>query len=104
MGPGANLGGLGWFVGIWVTMMAAMMLPSAVPMVLLFDRISAEKARRDLRADPAGQHGERQAADDAPGAVGHRRDEIGAAGFEPATFASQTRRANQAALRPALEV
>jgi len=23
MGPGTNLGGLGWFVGIWVTMMAA---------------------------------------------------------------------------------
>jgi predicted metal-binding membrane protein len=48
MGPGTNLGGLGWFVGIWVTMMAAMKLPSAAPMVLLFARISAEKARRDL--------------------------------------------------------
>jgi predicted metal-binding membrane protein len=48
MGPGTNLGGLGWFVGIWVTMMAAMMLPSVAPMVLLFDRVSAEKARRDL--------------------------------------------------------
>ena len=32
-GPGTDLGGLGWFVGVWVTMMAAMMLPSAVPMV-----------------------------------------------------------------------
>jgi predicted metal-binding membrane protein len=48
MGPGTNLGGLGWYVGIWVTMMAAMMLPSVAPMVLLFDRISAEKARRGL--------------------------------------------------------
>ena len=48
MVPGTNLGGLGWFVGIWVTMMAAMMLPSVAPMVLLFDRVSAEKARRDL--------------------------------------------------------
>jgi predicted metal-binding membrane protein len=48
MGPGTNLGGLGWFVGIWVTMMAAMMLPSVAPMVLLFDRVSAERARRDL--------------------------------------------------------
>ena len=48
MGPGTNLGGVGWFVGIWVTMMAAMMLPSVAPMVLLFDRVSAEKARRDL--------------------------------------------------------
>jgi predicted metal-binding membrane protein len=46
MGPGTNLGGLGWFVGIWVTMMAAMMLPSVAPMVLLFDRVSEEKARR----------------------------------------------------------
>lgn len=46
MGPGTNLGGLGWFVGIWVTMMAAMMLPSVAPMVLLFDRVSSERARR----------------------------------------------------------
>jgi len=30
-GPGTDLGGLGWFLGIWVTMMAAMMLPSAFP-------------------------------------------------------------------------
>src|SRR5436305_13450407 len=47
-GPGTDLGGLGWYVGIWVTMMAAMMLPSVAPMVLLFDRVSAEKARRGL--------------------------------------------------------
>jgi predicted metal-binding membrane protein len=32
MGPGTDLGGLGWFAGVWVTMMAAMMLPSLVPM------------------------------------------------------------------------
>src|SRR5881398_1448426 len=30
-GPGTDLGGLGWYLGIWVTMMAAMMLPSVVP-------------------------------------------------------------------------
>jgi predicted metal-binding membrane protein len=30
-GPGTHLGGLGWYLGIWVTMTAAMMLPSAVP-------------------------------------------------------------------------
>jgi predicted metal-binding membrane protein len=30
-GPGTDLGGLGWYVGIWVTMMAAMMLPSTAP-------------------------------------------------------------------------
>jgi predicted metal-binding membrane protein len=45
-GPGTDLGGLGWFLGIWVTMMAAMMLPSVAPMVLLFDRVSAERGRR----------------------------------------------------------
>ena len=29
--PGTDLGGLGWYLGIWVTMTAAMMLPSAAP-------------------------------------------------------------------------
>jgi predicted metal-binding membrane protein len=32
-GPGTDLGGLGWYLGIWVTMTAAMMLPSVVPHV-----------------------------------------------------------------------
>src|SRR5919109_286762 len=32
-GPGTDLGGLGWYLGIWVTMTAAMMLPSAAPLV-----------------------------------------------------------------------
>jgi predicted metal-binding membrane protein len=32
MGPGTELGGLGWFVGVWATMMAAMMLPSLAPL------------------------------------------------------------------------
>src|SRR4029450_11326444 len=45
-GPGTDLGGLAWFTGIWVTMMAAMMLPSAAPMVLLFHRVSRERAKR----------------------------------------------------------
>jgi predicted metal-binding membrane protein len=27
-GPGAALGSIGWFTGVWATMMAAMMLPS----------------------------------------------------------------------------
>jgi predicted metal-binding membrane protein len=30
-GPGTDLGGLGWYLGTWVTMTAAMMLPSAAP-------------------------------------------------------------------------
>src|SRR5256886_17081909 len=29
-GPGTDLGGLGWYLGIWVTMTAALMVPSAV--------------------------------------------------------------------------
>ena len=37
-GPGTDLGGLGWFTGVWATMMAAMMLPSAAPSVKLFSR------------------------------------------------------------------
>jgi predicted metal-binding membrane protein len=32
-GPGTELGGLGWFAVVWATMMAAMMLPSLVPML-----------------------------------------------------------------------
>lgn len=38
-GPGTNLGSLGWFMGVWVTMMAAIMLPSAVPIVSLFSSL-----------------------------------------------------------------
>ena len=45
-GPGTDLGGLGWYVGIWVTMMAAMMLPSVAPMVLLFARVGRERTKR----------------------------------------------------------
>jgi predicted metal-binding membrane protein len=39
MGPGGALGSLGFFTATWATMMAAMMLPSAVPAVLSFDRL-----------------------------------------------------------------
>src|SRR3954463_12740580 len=37
-GPGTDLGALGWFLGVWTTMMAAMMLPSALPAIVLFTR------------------------------------------------------------------
>jgi predicted metal-binding membrane protein len=40
VGPGTDLGGLGWFLGLWVTMMAAMMLPSAAPAALLVARVA----------------------------------------------------------------
>jgi predicted metal-binding membrane protein len=43
-GPGTDLGALGWYVGVWVTMMAAMMLPSAAPMVLFFARAAEARA------------------------------------------------------------
>jgi predicted metal-binding membrane protein len=39
-GPGTDLGGLGWFLGIWLTMTAAMMLPSSALMVLTYARAS----------------------------------------------------------------
>jgi predicted metal-binding membrane protein len=38
-GPGTDLSGLGWFLGVWVTMMAAMMLPSFAPVVITYTRI-----------------------------------------------------------------
>jgi predicted metal-binding membrane protein len=49
-GPGTDLGGLGWFIGVWVTMMAAMMLPSTAPMVLVIHRVSGERARGGFSA------------------------------------------------------
>jgi predicted metal-binding membrane protein len=48
-GPGTDLGALGWFIGVWVTMMAAMMLPSAAPMVLVVRRVSGQRAGRGPR-------------------------------------------------------
>src|SRR5207247_6733156 len=54
-GPGTELGGLGWYLGVWVTMMAAMMLPSVAPMVLVFSRVNRGRAsRRGAGATPTG--------------------------------------------------
>jgi predicted metal-binding membrane protein len=39
-GPGTDLGTLGWFVGVWVVMMAAMMFPSVAPTVALYARMT----------------------------------------------------------------
>jgi predicted metal-binding membrane protein len=39
-GPGTDLGGFGWFLGVWVTMSAAMMLPSALPGAVALARVS----------------------------------------------------------------
>jgi predicted metal-binding membrane protein len=46
-GPWTGLGSLGWFLGVWVVMMAAMMLPSVAPTVSLYARIT--KTRSPLR-------------------------------------------------------
>ncbi len=43
-GPGSDLGALGWFVGVWVVMMAAMMLPSVAPTVALHARMTRRKS------------------------------------------------------------
>ena len=45
-GPGTDFGGLGWYLGVWVTMTAAMMLPSVAPMVLLVAHVSRERSWR----------------------------------------------------------
>jgi predicted metal-binding membrane protein len=43
-GPGTDLGALGWFLGVWVVMMAAMMFPSVAPTVALYARMTKTKA------------------------------------------------------------
>jgi predicted metal-binding membrane protein len=44
-GPWTDLGTLGWFLGVWVVMMAAMMLPSISPTVALYSRMTKERSR-----------------------------------------------------------
>jgi predicted metal-binding membrane protein len=39
-GPWTSLGTFGWFIGIWVVMMAAMMFPSIAPTVALYARMT----------------------------------------------------------------
>ncbi len=39
-GPWTGLGTFGWFLGVWVVMMAAMMFPSVAPTVALYARMS----------------------------------------------------------------
>jgi predicted metal-binding membrane protein len=43
-GPWTALGPLGWFVGLWVVMMAAMMLPSVAPTVALYSRMTRKRS------------------------------------------------------------
>jgi predicted metal-binding membrane protein len=43
-GPWTELGGLGWFLGVWVVMMAAMMFPSVSPTVALYSRLTRQRS------------------------------------------------------------
>jgi predicted metal-binding membrane protein len=43
-GPWSALGGFGWFLGVWVVMMAAMMLPSVAPTVALYSRMTRNRS------------------------------------------------------------
>jgi predicted metal-binding membrane protein len=43
-GPWTGLGALGWFLGVWVVMMAAMMFPSVAPTVALYSRMTRSRA------------------------------------------------------------
>src|SRR6476659_767376 len=42
-GPCTALGGFGWFLAVWVVMMAAMMFPSVSPTVALYARMSRSR-------------------------------------------------------------
>jgi predicted metal-binding membrane protein len=43
-GPWTSLGSLGWFVAVWIVMMAAMMFPSVAPTIALYARITKERS------------------------------------------------------------
>jgi predicted metal-binding membrane protein len=42
-GPWTALGTLGWFLGVWLVMMAAMMFPSLAPTVALYARMAKDR-------------------------------------------------------------
>jgi predicted metal-binding membrane protein len=50
--PGMDLGGLGFYVTVWVVMMAAMMFPSVAPTVLMYDRLREGHRARGKGAAP----------------------------------------------------
>ena len=49
-GPGTDPGALGFFLGVWVVMMAAMMFPSIAPMVVMQVRIQDGRRERGQSA------------------------------------------------------
>lgn len=42
-GPGSDLGTLGWFLGVWIVMMAAMMFPAVSPTVALYAKMTRRR-------------------------------------------------------------
>ena len=50
--PGMALGSLGFFLTVWVVMMAAMMFPSVAPTVLMYDRLREGHRARGAGAAP----------------------------------------------------
>jgi predicted metal-binding membrane protein len=43
-GPWTDLGTFGWFLGVWIVMMAAMMFPSVAPTVALYSRLTKSRS------------------------------------------------------------
>jgi predicted metal-binding membrane protein len=43
-GPWTGLGTLGWFTGVWIVMMGAMMFPSVAPTVALYSRMTRRRS------------------------------------------------------------
>ena len=43
-GPWTDLGTVGWFLGVWVVMMAAMMFPSVAPTIALYSRMTRQRS------------------------------------------------------------
>ena len=45
-GPWSDLGAFGWFLSVWIVMMAAMMVPSVAPTVALYARMTGQRSPR----------------------------------------------------------
>jgi Predicted metal-binding integral membrane protein (DUF2182) len=54
MGGGTELGALGFYVGVWVVMMAAMMFPSVWPMIVAYHAIAHRRRELGKPAPAAG--------------------------------------------------
>ncbi len=53
-GPWTRLGGFGWFLGVWIVMMGAMMLPSVAPTIALYSRLAEGRVKFGSVAFAAG--------------------------------------------------